>query len=62
MTLNEFKQKVEQFLTNNISAMMGAIQLTSNERAELKADLGKLSADEKKAAEAFLKAKGFEPL
>jgi hypothetical protein len=58
MTLNQFKEKAEQYLTNNISAMMGHIQLTSNERAELKKYYLMLSDDDKKAAEANLREKG----
>ncbi len=34
MTLKEFKEKLDEYATNNISALMGAIQITSNERAD----------------------------
>ena len=62
MTLDEFKKKVDEYLTNNITAMLGNIKLTSNERAELKVDLGKLDPAGRAAAEAYLKEKGVEKL
>lgn len=60
MTLDEFKTKAEQYLTNNVTALLGQIQLTSNERAELKLDLAKLDAAAKQAAQAWLKSKSIE--
>lgn len=62
MTLDDYKKKVDQFLTNNVTAMMGAIQLTSNERTELQMDLSKLSAADQTAAIEYLKSKGIAKL
>jgi hypothetical protein len=62
MTLDEFKKKVDDFLTNKVSAMLGKIQLTSNERADLKLDFDRLDHRERQAADAYLKSKGIAKL
>ena len=52
--LQEFLAKVDEYATNNITALMGTIQVTSNERDDLKLMLGKLEqADQAKAREAL---------
>ncbi|MBK7861333.1 MAG: hypothetical protein IPJ65_22515 [Archangiaceae bacterium] len=62
MTLDEFKKKVDDYLTNNVTAMLGNIKLTSNERADLKVDLATLDAPSQQAATAYLKSKGIAQL
>jgi hypothetical protein len=60
MTLSEFKEKLNEYATNNISALMGAIQITSNERADLLLMLKQLAQADRPAAEKLLKAKGVD--
>jgi hypothetical protein len=60
MTLNEFKEKLNEYATNNISALMGAIQITSNERADLMLMYQQLAPADRPAAEKLLKAKGID--
>jgi hypothetical protein len=62
MTLDEFKKKANEFLSNDVTAMLGEIKLTSNEREELKLDLAKLSAADQAAATEWLKTKGVAKL
>jgi hypothetical protein len=59
-TFNEFSDKLSEFLTNNITAMLGTIQLTSNERAELGLLLKKLNSDDQKKAQDLLSSKGID--
>ncbi len=60
MTLKEFKEKLDEYATNNITALMGAIQITSNERADLMLMYRKLPAADRPAAEKLLKANGVD--
>jgi|GEM_PF-2178906 len=60
MTLKEFEEKLDEYATNNISALMGAIQITSNERADLMLMYRQLTAADRPAAEKLLKAKGLD--
>jgi len=58
MTLDEFAKKLQDFATNNISAMEGHIQLTANEVSELRLEWLKLSpADRAPALELVNKYK-----
>lgn len=60
MTLQEFKDQVDEYINNNITAMVGTIKVTQNERDDLKRMYGTLSgADKPKAAE-YLKSKGVD--
>ncbi len=60
MTLRKFKKKLDEYATNNISALMGAIQITSNERGDLMLMYQRLAAADRPAAEKLLKAKGVD--
>lgn len=60
MTLKELKEKLDEYATNNISALMGAIQITSNEQADLIRMYRQLAAADRPAAEKLLKAKGVD--
>jgi len=60
MTLKEFKEKLNEYATNNITALMGAIQITSNERADLRLMYEQLAPADQSAAEKLLKAKGVD--
>ncbi len=60
MTLKEFKEKLDEYATNNVSALMGAIQITSNERDDLRQMYRQLAAADRPAAEKLLKAKGVD--
>lgn len=60
MTLKEFKEKLNEYATNNITALMGAIQITSNERADLRLMYEQLAPADRPAAEKLLKAKGVD--
>jgi hypothetical protein len=60
MDLAEFKEKLDEYATNNISALMGAIQITQNERDDLMLMYRQLSAEDKRAAAKMLKAKGVD--
>ncbi len=60
MTLTEFKEKLNEYATNNISALMGAIQITTNERSDLMLMYRQLAPADRPAAEKLLKAKGID--
>ena len=58
MTLKEFEEKLDEYASNNISALMGAIQITQNERDDLVLMYKQLAAADRPAAAKLLKAKG----
>jgi AAA15 family ATPase/GTPase len=60
MSLKHFLDQLEEFATNNISALMGTIQVTTHERETLKEIFLKLSKDEQVAARDALRAKGVD--
>ena len=60
MTLQEFKEKLEEYATNNITALMGEIQITQNERADLMEMYQQLPTADQPAAAKLLKAKGVD--
>jgi len=60
MKLAEFKEKLEEYATNNITALMGAIQITQNERDDLMRMYQQLPAEDRPAAAKMLKAKGVD--
>ena len=60
MTLNEFKDLLEEYSTNNIKALMGKMPLTTNERDDLRAAYQKLPPTDQAAAAGLLKAKGVD--
>ena len=60
MTLKMFKKKLEEYATNNISALMGAIQITQNERADLMLMYKQLAPEDRPKAGKMLKAKGVD--
>lgn len=60
MTLKMFKKKLDEYATNNISALMGAIQITQNERADLMLMYKQLAPADRPKAEKMLKAKGVD--
>ena len=60
MKLAEFKEKLEEYATNNITALMGAIQITQNEWDDLMRMYRQLSAEDQPAAAKMLKAKGVD--
>ena len=55
--LQQFQAKVDEYATNNIKAMMGTIEITSNEKDDLKLLYGRLEQKDQPAALEFLKAK-----
>ena len=58
MTLKEFEEKLDEYASNNISALMGVIQITQNERDDLVLMYKQLAAADRLAAAKLLKAKG----
>jgi hypothetical protein len=60
MTLKEFKEKLEEYSTNNITALMGEIQITQNERDDLMMMYRQLPSSDQAAAAKLLKAKGVD--
>ena len=58
VTLRKFKQKLEEYATNNVSALMGAIQITQNERADLMLMYNQLDPKDKPKAAQLLQEKG----
>jgi hypothetical protein len=58
VTLNEFKEKLEEYASNNISALMGKIQITQNERSELMLMYKQLAPTDRPAAAKLLQDKG----
>jgi len=60
MTLKEFEARLEEYGTNNISAFMGTLQITSIERDDLKLRFKQLSAPDQLEAARILKAKGID--
>ena len=60
MTLKMFKKKLDEYATNNISALMGTIQITQNERADLMLMYRQLAPADQPKAEKMLKAKGVD--
>jgi hypothetical protein len=60
ISFDAFSSKLTEYLTNNVTALMGTIQLTSNERDELMQMFSQLSAEDKKQAEALMKTKGLD--
>lgn len=58
--LHQFQAKVDEYATNNIKAMMGTIEITSNEKDDLKLLYGRLEQKDQPAALEFLKAKKVE--
>ncbi len=58
--LREFEEKLVEYANNNISALVGTIQITHNEKEDLKRRYhGLEKAEQAKAAE-FAKSKGFD--
>ncbi len=60
MTLKEFEARLEEYGTNNISAFMGTLQITSTERDDLKLRFKQLSPPDQLEAARILKAKGID--
>jgi len=60
MTLKMFKKKLDEYATNNITALMGAIQITQNERADLMLMYRQLAPADRPKAEKMLKEKGVD--
>lgn len=60
MTLDEFKKKLQEYATNEVSAFMGKVQITQWERDDLVGMLAKLSPGDQAEAKKLLKAKGVE--
>ncbi len=60
MTLKEFKEKLDEYATNNITALMGEIQITQNERRDLLLMYQELAPKDQPAADQLLKAKGVD--
>ena len=58
--LEEFQAKVVEYSTNNITAMMGTVTITSNEKEDLKLMFEKLDAADRQKAVEFLKGKKIE--
>ena len=59
-TLNDFLTKLEDYARNNISALQGHIQITHNEREDLKLQFAQLSQADRAQALAAAKAKGID--
>lgn len=59
-TLNSFLAKLSEYANNNISAMQGHIQITHNEREDLKLLFCKLSATDKANALKAANDKGID--
>lgn len=62
MTLGEFKEKLEEYATNNISAFLGKVQITEMEKTDLLQMYGQLSAPDQQEATKLLKGKGVDAL
>lgn len=60
MTLRKFKKKLDEYATNNVTALMGEIQITQNERSDLMLMYRQLPAADRPAAEKLLKEKGVD--
>ncbi len=60
MTLFDFEAKLKEFASNNITALEGNIQLTSNERAELQLMFKDLDAGDREKAASMLKQHGID--
>jgi hypothetical protein len=60
MTLQEFQAQVDEYATNNITAMMSTIKVTQNERDDLKRMYALLSSADKPKAAEYLKSKGVD--
>ncbi len=60
MTLKEFKEKLDEYATNNVTALMGAIQITQNEKDDIMLMYQRLAATDRPAADKLLKAKGLD--
>lgn len=60
MTLTEFKQKLDEYATNEVSAFMGKMQITQWERDDLLGLLGTLVPADQAEAKKLLKAKGLD--
>lgn len=60
MTLRKFKKKLDEYATNNITALMGQIQITQNERSDLMLMYRQLAPADRPAAEKLLKEKGVD--
>jgi hypothetical protein len=60
MSLQNFLSQLETFATNNITALMGTIQVTSHERETLKALYVALSKEDQAVAKQALKDKGVD--
>ena len=58
--LQEFEAKVVEYASNNITAMMGNIQITQNEKSDLKRLYEQLDTGDRVSAAAFVKSKGFD--
>ena len=59
--LQELEAKVVEYASNNITAMMGTIQITQNEKSDLKRFYEQLDSADRVSAAAFVKSKGFRP-
>lgn len=58
MTLKKFKQKLQEYASNNVTALMGEIQITQNERADLILMYNQLDPKDKPKAAKLLQEKG----
>jgi hypothetical protein len=60
MTLKDFKEKLEEYEKNNVSALGGAIQITQNEREDLLLVYQKLAKGDQPEAAKLLKSRGID--
>lgn len=58
--LNAFLAKLAEYGSNNIQALEGRIQFTSNEREDLKLMFSKVDANDREKALEAAKAKGLD--
>jgi len=58
VTLRKFKQKLEEYASNNVTALMGEIQITQNERADLILMYNQLDPKDKPKAAKLLQERG----
>ncbi len=57
MNLDRFREKLNDYATNNITALLGQIQITANELDDLRLAFGELSPADQTAATALLREK-----
>jgi hypothetical protein len=58
VTLKKFKQKLNEYASNNITALMGTIQITQNERSDLMMLYNQLDPKDRLKAAKMLEEKG----